>query len=111
MGAESDIRGSEPQRHKLKVVQDQISNQISIICPSPGCGLAFVGLRNLEMHAIEKHGIKFNICTTKPDQATKLRRQKHQGRRVSEGLRIYHRKRKMATAPEEDLSPLLAQVF
>ena len=110
MGAESNNRGSEPQRHKLKVVQDQISNQISIVCPSPGCGLAFVGLRNLEVHAIEKHGIKFNICTTKPDQG-KLRRQKHQGRRVSEGLKIYHRKRKMATAPEEDLLPLLAQVF
>lgn len=100
-----------PQRAKLKVEQNRMLSGIAIVCPSPGCGLAFVQIDDLAVHAKQKHGMKLKIssCEVKSDERKVKRVQSYRGKKVSEGLRSYYRNRRMASQPQEDLSPLLAQ--
>ena len=113
MGGETEIRRwhQGPQREKLNPGQHPILSGIAVVCPAPGCGLAFVELNALRVHASQKHGMKFKIpsCAVKSVQSSVKRIQSYRGQKVSEGLRRYHRKRRMTAAPQEDLSPLLAQ--
>ena len=113
MGGETEIRRwhEGPQREDLKAEEHSMLSRIAVVCPAPRCGLAFVELNALGVHANEKHGMKFKIpsCAVKSVQSTVKRIQSYRGQKVSEGLRRYHRKRRMTAAPQEDLSPLLAQ--
>merc|ERR1712192_342099 len=113
MESDAEMRRWEqgPQRSKLKVEQDRMLSGIAVVCPSPGCGLAFVQIDDLAVHASQKHGMKLKIssCEVKSNERKLKRVQSYRGKKVSEGLRSYYRNRRMASQPQEDLSPLLAQ--
>ena len=114
MESEPEIRRwhqQGPKKPNLKAEQYPMLSGIAVVCPSPGCGLAFVQLDALGVHANQKHGMKLKIssCEVKSDERKLKKMQSYRGRKVSEGLRSYHRKRRMASLPQEDFSPLLAQ--
>jgi len=116
MGSETEIltrqqgKGEIRRQQGKKAEEGEKLSRIAVVCPAPACGLAFVELNALGVHAQKKHGMKFKMpsCVVKSDQRKRM--QSYRGQKVSEGLRRYHRKRRM-TAPsqQEDLSPLLAQ--
>ena len=113
MESEPEIRRwhQGPEREKLKGEEYPMLSRIAVVCPASGCGLAFVELNALGVHVSQKHGMKFKIpsCAVKSDQSRLKRMQSYRGRKVSEGLRRYHRKRRMTALPQEDFFPLLAQ--
>ena len=113
MESEPEIRRwhQGPEREKLKGEKYPVLSGIAVVCPAPACGLAFVQLNALRVHASQKHGMKFKIpsCAVKSDENRLKRMQSYRGRKVSEGLRRYHRSRRTTAQPQEDLFPLLAQ--
>merc|ERR1712192_68615 len=110
MESDAEMRRWEqgPQRSKLKVEQDRMLSGIAVVCPSPGCGLAFVQIDDLAVHASQKHGMKLKISSreVKSNERKLKRVQSYRGKKVSEGLRSYYRIRRMASQPQEDLAPL-----
>ena len=85
MGSETEIL----RRQQGKGEEGEKLSRIAVVCPAPGCGLAFVELNALGVHAQKKHGMKFKMpsCVVKSDQRKKM--QSYRGQKVSEGLRKF----------------------